>query len=119
MKKAISEEKVQRMRNIVTGNHDKAVKVQSGYSSNIKRSEGDVWEDRGKTWTIKNGVKQSLSKMQMVRDLVKMPLTCPSCGNVMKGQFDKHHWKIDKKCLGCFAKDQTKLTATGTWEEKR
>ena len=79
MKKGISEAKVKRMRNIVTGNHNKATKIQAGYKSSDKKVEGDIWEEGGKTWTIKKGIKQSISKMQSVRDIVKMPLTCPNC----------------------------------------
>ena len=117
MKKGISESKVQRMRNIVKGDYTKSINTQVGYKKSDKKVEGDVWEESGKTWTIKNGIKQNISKMQTVRDLVKMPLTCPSCGNVMRGQFDKYHWKVDKKCLSCFTDDQKKSRATGTYEE--
>ena len=58
MKKRISEAKVQRMRNIVTGNYNKSVKIQTGYKTKKKYSEGDIWEEGNKTWTIKNGIKQ-------------------------------------------------------------
>ena len=118
MKKGISESKVQRMRNIVNKDYTKSVNTQVGYKSAEKKVEGDVWEDNGKTWTIKNGITQSISKMQSIRDIVKMPLTCPSCGNIMKGQFDKYHWKIDKTCLGCYASSQTKARVSGGHEAK-
>ncbi len=118
MKKGISEAKVKRMRNIVTGNHNKATKIQAGYKSSDKKVEGDIWEEGGKTWTIKKGIKQSISKMQSVRDIVKMPLTCPNCGNIMKGQFDSYHWKIDKTCFSCHTMKQTKLRISGDYESK-
>ena len=64
MKKAIKESKVQRMRNLVTGNHNSSTEIQTGYSSRrVKRGEGDVWEEKGKTWTIKNGIKQNITKL--------------------------------------------------------
>ena len=119
MKKGISESKVQRMRNIVKGDYTKSVSTQVGYKKSDKKVEGDVWEEAGKTWTIKNGIKQNISKMQSVRDLVKMPLTCPECDKVMRGQFDRYHWKVDKKCLDCFTLDQKKSRAVGTYEEKQ
>ena len=109
MKKGISESKVQRMRNIVKGDYTKSVKTQVGYKKSDKKKEGDVWEEGNKTWTIKNGIKQNVSKMQEVRNIVKMPLTCPKCGKVMKGYFDAYHWKIDKHCLSCHAAKVTKL----------
>ena len=117
MKKGISESKVQRMRNIVKGNYTKSVNTQIGYKKSDKKQEGDIWEEKNKTWTIKNGVKQNISKMQEVRNIVKMPLTCPKCGNVMKGSLDSYHWKIDKYCLGCHAKKITKLRAIGKYED--
>ena len=83
MKKGISEAKVQRMRNIVNKDYTKSVNTQVGYKASEKKVEGDVWEESGKTWTIKNGITQSISKMQSVRDFVKMPLTCPNCGNII------------------------------------
>ena len=119
MKKGISEAKEQRMRNIVTKNYTKSVNTQVGYKSSERKVEGDVWEESGKSWTIKNGITQSISKMQSVRDLIKMPLTCPNCGNIMKGQFDKHHWKINKKCLGCVTDEETELKINGTFEAKK
>ncbi len=117
MKKGISESKVQRMRNIVKGDYTKSVNTQVGYKKSDKKVEGDVWEEAGKTWTIKNGIKQNISKMQSVRDLIKMPLTCPECDKVMRGQFDRYHWKVDKKCLDCFTLEQKKSRADGTYEK--
>lgn len=119
MKKSISEEKVQRMRNIVKGDYTKSIKTQIGYKRLEERSEGDVWEDGNKIWTIKNGIKQNVSKMQKVRDFVKMPLCCPECGNVMKGQFDRHHWKINKKCLSCVTLEEQQMRNKGTYQDKK
>ena len=119
MKKSISEEKVQRMRNIVKGDYTKSVKTQVGYKKVEERSEGDIWEDGNKIWTIKNGIKQTISKMQKVRDFIKMPLCCPECGGIMKGQFDKHHWNINRKCLSCVTLEEQQMRNNGTYEEKR
>ena len=66
MKKGISESKVQRMRNIVKGDYTKSVKTQVGYKKSDKKKEGDIWEEGNKTWTIKNGIKQNVPKMQIV-----------------------------------------------------
>ena len=29
--------------------------------------EGDVWEENGKQWTIKNGIKMTISKLDLVK----------------------------------------------------
>ena len=45
MKKAIKESKVQRMRNLVTGNYNSSTEIQTGYGKKrAKRLEGDVWD---------------------------------------------------------------------------
>ena len=120
LKKEFKKSDVERVRNLVNKDFTSSTKQQSGYKKIIEHhKEGDVWEESGKTWTIKNGIKQNVSKMQSVRDFVKMPLTCPKCKNIMKGQFDKYHWKVDKKCLSCFTEEQKESRALGTYEEKQ
>ena len=32
----------------------------------VERHEGDVWEESGKTWMIKNGIKRTVTKMDKV-----------------------------------------------------
>ena len=55
MQKGISESKVQRMRNLLTKKHNAKTKIQTGYNKkNVIRKEGDIWEEGGKTWTIKD-----------------------------------------------------------------
>jgi hypothetical protein len=118
MKKGnISEAKVQRMRNIVKGDYTKSVKTQVGYKKSDKNVEGDIWEEGNKTWTIKNGIKQNVAKLQVVRDLIRMPLVCPHCSKIMKGHLDKFHWKVEKQCLSCHAKHVTQLRAIGKYED--
>ena len=78
MKKSISESKVQRMRNIVTKKYNDKIAISTGYKK-VKETygEGDVWEQKGKTWTIKNGIRQNVTKLQSVRNAVMMPICCP------------------------------------------
>ena len=53
MKKGISEQKFQRMRNLVSGNYGAKKKISTGFTTTkINHVEGDVWEESGKTWTI-------------------------------------------------------------------
>ena len=105
------------MRNIVKGDYTKSVKTQVGYKKSDKNIEGDIWEEGNKTWTIKNGIKQNVAKLQVVRDMIRMPLVCPNCDKIMKGQFDKYHWKVEKQCLECHTKDVTHMRAIHTYEE--
>ena len=118
MKKAIKESKVQRMRNLVTGNHNSSTEIQTGYSSKrTKKSEGDIWEERGKTWTIKNGIRQNITKLDLARMLLRMPISCPKCNSRMKHKFDKGCWEIMKHCFDCHVKWETKMRIDGTREQ--
>ena len=110
MKKAISESKVQRMRNLVMGNHNAKTKVQSCYvTSTIQYSEGDVWIEGGKEWTIKNGIKQTVNKLNGIRKLLFMPLLCPCCNTRMRGEIDKASWRTNKKCHTCVEKEESAI----------
>ena len=75
--------------------------------------------DEKKAIDINTTTKQNISKMQKVRDFIKMPLCCPECGAIMKGQFDKHHWNVNRKCLSCVTLEEQQMRNNGTYEEKR
>ena len=113
------ERDLQRMRNIITGNTANATRIQTGYEKKtVERKEGDVWEENGKKWTIKNGLKQTVTKHDKLRELVKMPLACPECKKAMKAnKLNKKMWNIHKKCFDCVIEYETKLKATGGYEE--
>ena len=113
------ERDLQRMRNIITGNTADATRIQTGYEKKtIERKEGDVWEENGKKWTISNGLKQTVTKHDKLRELVKMPLKCPECEKAMKAnKLNKKMWNIHKKCFDCVIEYETKLKATGEYEE--
>ena len=79
-----------------------------------KREEGEVWTDRdGKKWTVKNGITQSITKL----DGAKTPLFCPECEKVMNHRFDTKFWRLRGKCMNCVTKDETEMRRNGTWEE--
>ena len=62
LKKEFNQADVQRIRNIVNKDYTSKTKSQSGYKRSSKRhKEGDIWEEGGKQWTIKNGLKQNLT----------------------------------------------------------
>jgi hypothetical protein len=110
---------LQRMRNIITGNTANATKIQTGYEKkHIERGEGDIWEENGKKWTIKNGLKQTVTKHDKLRELVKIPLKCPECEKAMKAnKLNKKMWAIHKKCFDCVTEYETHLRTTGQYKE--
>jgi hypothetical protein len=80
----------------------------------VERKEGDVWEDdSGRQWTIKNGIRQTVTKL----DAAKTPWFCPECNKSMSHRFDMKFWRIRGKCMDCVAKEETKMRVEGKWEE--
>lgn len=83
----------------------------------VERHEGDVWEEGGKTWTIKNGIKRTVTKMDKARKAFLVPLACPCCGKKMNDRLDAKFWKTDRKCFNCVVDEQHKLRAKGLKQE--
>ena len=118
MKKAITEAKVQRMRNLVTGKYKNKTATQIGYTkTKTSYEEGDVWEERGKTWTIKNGLRQNITKLDEVRKIIKTPLCCPKCGNRMNKRLDKKFYKLRKQCFDCVVAFEHELKMKGEYKQ--
>ena len=120
MKKSISQSKVNRMRNIVSGNYHSKTKLRSGYTTKrVIREEGDVWEERGKKWTIIDGIKQTINTLDAIRLSNKPPLCCPQCNKRMKRNLDKQYWTLFKFCSDCVAVLETNIKKTGksNWEK--
>ena len=105
LKKEFKRKDVERMRNLITGKANTSSESQIGYKKRIiEYKEGDVWTENKKTWTIKNGIKQTISKLDNIRKEVFTPLCCPECSQVMKHRFDKDNYRIHKKCFNCVIK---------------
>jgi hypothetical protein len=119
LKKEFKGKDVQRMRNIITKNYTDKTTTQIGYTKEqVDRKENDIWEENGKTWTIKNGIKMTITKLDLVKSTLQMPLTCPECKRAMnKGRLDKHMYGIHKKCSDCVISHETELKRTGKFEE--
>ena len=119
LKREFKTRDVQRMRNIITKDYSAKTATQIGYTKeNVDRKEGDVWEENNKTWTIKNGIKMTVTKLDIVRKALQTPLTCPNCGQPMnKGRLDKIMYSIHKQCSDCVIKFETKLKIEGKFEE--
>jgi len=118
LKKEFKRKDVQRARNLITGKTGASTGTQIGYNKKTEDyKEGDVWTEGRKTWTIKNGIKQTVSKLDVIKKEVFMPLSCPCCGKIMKKRLDKPNYKIHKKCFDCVIEFEHKLRIRGEYDD--
>ena len=118
LKKEFSQKDVQRARNLVTGNTNARTTEGIGYSKKHEhRVEGNVWEENGRTWTIKNGLKQNITKMDKFKKMGKLPLFCPECNKLMKKNLDKKVYPAYQKCFDCVVDYEAELQKQGKSEE--
>lgn len=118
LKKEFKESDVQRARNLVNKNFTGKTKIQTGYQKSHKtRKEGDVWEENGKQWTIKNGLRQNVTKLDSVKNSIKIPLTCPKCKGTMKHHLSKKMYKIHGFCFDCTINMEAELRKVGLYDE--
>jgi len=118
LKKEFKSSDVERMRNLVKGKAGNKTTQGIGYTKKHEYyKEGDVWEEDGRKWTIKNGIKQNITKMDKIKELGLTPLFCPSCNKVMDHPNDKLMYKNHRKCFDCMVEFETNLRREGKWEE--
>lgn len=118
LNKEFKRKDVERMRNLIKGKTGESAELQVGYKTKIKdHKEGDVWEEGGKKWTIKDGIKQTYTKLDKVKKEAILPLFCPCCGTLMKKRNDVKMYKIHKKCFDCVIDIEAKLKLEGKYEE--
>lgn len=119
LKKEFKKSDVQRMRNIITGKSGDKTQILGGWESKTEEhKEGDIWEENGKKWTIKNGVKQSITKLDKFKHLISFPLTCPNCSSPMKADsLNKKMYSIHSMCFDCVIKMEDKIKIEGKWDE--
>jgi len=92
---------------------DQALKISMYVSEKIERKEGDTWEVDGKLWERKNGVNQSISKLQDA----KTPWWCPKCKKVMNTKLDTKFYNKRGTCYNCVITEENEMRLNGTWEE--
>lgn len=119
LQREFKERDVQRMRNIIRKEYTAKTTTQIGYTkTQVDHKEGDVWEENGKKWTIKNGIKQTITRFDELKKVINLPLTCPNCGKAMKNHtLNKKMWSIHKKCFDCVIIHETELKRQGKFEE--
>lgn len=117
LQKEFKQSDVQRVRNIVNKDYTASTKTQSGYSrSSKKRKEGDVWEEKGKKWTIKDGLKQNITKLDKAKKSIRIPLACPKCGTSMNYHLHKKMYKIHGFCFNCTVDYEAQLKKEGLYD---
>ncbi len=79
--------------------------------------EGDVWTERGKTWTIKNGVKRTVTKMSETRKKLHTPLACPKCSKSLSHWLDQKMFTFNGCCHDCTIEFEHELRKQGKYEE--
>ena len=119
LKKEFQKKDVERLRNLVKGKGSERTGQGVGYTKKQEfYKEGDVWKEDGRTWTIKDGVKQNITKLDKFKKAA-VPLFCPTCNRVMNRQLDPHYYRAYGACIDCTAKKQTKLKLEGKWQDHK
>ena len=118
LKKEFKRKDVDRARNLLMGKSGASSETQVGYKKKrIEYKEGDVWKENGKTWTIKDGIKQTISKLDAIKKEVFMPLCCPKCSKVMKKRLDNPNYKVHKMCFDCVVDYEHKLRVNDEYDD--
>ena len=113
LKKEFKKHDVQRLRNVLTGKAGERTTEGVGYTKAKEfYKEGDVWTEMGREWTIKDGLKQNLTKLDRAKSLA-MPMFCPSCSKVMNHAHDKLFWATKRYCRNCQIEFETDLKING------
>ena len=118
LKKEFSSKDVNRARNLV--NKDFSAKTVDGIGyakAHVAYKEGDIWEESGRTWTIKNGLRQNITKLDGAKKALQVPLTCPKCGGPMKHHLAQKMYKIHGFCFDpCTVEYEAALRKAGLYE---
>ena len=118
LKKEFKEKDVQRLRNLMTGKYGEKATLSAGYTKQHEHhEEGDIWEEDDRTWIIKNGVKQNITKLDAAKKEINLPLFCPCCSGMMKHKYDKQFYIQYKRCFNCQIEFETDLKKKGLWAE--
>tara|TARA_R110001632_G_scaffold5134_1_gene20950 strand:+ start:1303 stop:1872 length:570 start_codon:yes stop_codon:yes gene_type:complete len=117
LKKEFKKRDVDRIRNIMTGDTDSRTTQGVGYSKGeIVRKEGDIWSEDGRQWTVKDGLKQNITRLDKAKAAIK-PMFCPNCSNIMNQQHDDLFYMSHKKCYSCVVNMESTIKSKGLWEE--
>ena len=118
LKKEFKSRDVNRARNLV--NKDFGAKTIDGVGytkAQVAYKEGDVWEENGRTWTIKNGLRQNITKLDQAKKALQIPLACPKCKGSMNYHLSQKMYKIHGMCYDCVIDYEGKLRVAGLYDQ--
>ncbi len=117
LKKEFKSKDVNRARNLITKDFSGKTVDGIGYTkAQVAYKEGDIWEESGRTWTIKNGIRQNITKLDGAKKALQTPLACPKCGGSMKHHLAQKMYKIHKMCFDCVIDYEAELRKAGHYE---
>lgn len=117
LKKEFKSKDVNRARNLVKKDFSAKTVDGIGYSkAQVAYKEGDIWEESGRTWTIKNGIRQNITKLDSAKKALQIPLACPKCGGSMNYHLSHKMYKIHKMCFDCVIDYEAELRKAGLYE---
>ena len=118
LRKEFSKKDVERARNLIKGDTNARTSQGVGYTKKSEHhKEGDIWNEDGRKWTIKNGIKQNITKMDKFKKMGKIPLFCPECSSLMKKELDKKVYPAYQKCFDCVVDHEAELKKQGKYED--
>ena len=119
LKKEFKSKDVERVRNLVKKDFSAKTTTGVGYEKQYEvHREGDVWEESGRSWTIKDGIKQNITKLDAAKKAMQMPLKCPKCGGPMKHWLAQKMYKIHGFCFfPCTMEYKATLRQAGLYEQ--
>lgn len=118
LKKEFKKNDVERLRNLIKGKSNNRTSQGVGYTKSLSEDheEGDIWKENGRSWTIKDGIIENITKLDKFK-VSTLPLFCPKCKGVMDKQLDSSYYKSFGECLDCRVKFETKLKISGEWDD--
>ena len=118
LKKEFAKKDIERIRNLVKGKHGDKTSMGVGCErAHETHVEGDIWEEDGRKWTIKSGIKQNITKLDAAKKSVQLPLFCPECSNLMKNKYDKRFYIQYSRCFDCQINFEQDIKLKGLWPE--
>tara|TARA_B100000768_G_scaffold160015_1_gene159356 strand:- start:91 stop:663 length:573 start_codon:yes stop_codon:yes gene_type:complete len=118
LKKQFGKKDVTRLRNLMTGKHNSKSGQSVGYNKKEEfHGEGDIWEVDGRKWTIKDGIKQNITKMDRAKKAYLRPLMCPKCNKIMNKGADPGYYNQFGHCFKCFKRFESQMKHDGLWDE--
>jgi len=119
LKKEFKSKDVERVRNLVKKDFSAKTTTGVGYEKQYEiHSEGDIWEENERTWTIKDGIKQNITKLDAAKKAMQMPLKCPKCGGPMKHWLAQKMYKIHGFCFDpCTVEYEATLRKAGLYDQ--